>query len=532
MEVVIILILFVITAFQVDSFIKNKREIDFFKEIFPEEDEDFFLYYKNETNVLSGIETQHKNQILQVIFKSINNYLSNNLGAVSDFHLIKDIVDRNCDSKEEEIHSQIPVPIYLGLAGTMTGILLGVGSLVFTGGLSDLINPTNGSGVDGIQSLLGGVALAMISSIIGIGFNIWGSKLAKEAKIKVEKNKNTFLSWMQAELLPNISNDTSGALVRMTDNLSKFNITFSENTRNLGDTFSKVNDSYKDQASLMRAIQELNITEIATANIDVYDKLKNSTDEIEVFAKYLQKTNEYLTIIHELSQNLGDYEKRTRVIEDAGRFFQRNELWLTENMDIASLEMKKAIERFNTRTEEYLLKLRDSLNGQILSFEDIIIEQQRRLRASLDTTTDIVAQTLSKTQQTLEEGIAKQQRAFEDGLKLQQETMISAIENQQKLFENKFQENATLVDELKNLTSIKEGVNSFKEATNKQNEKIDALTKEIRNLAKSKSIDIRSQNGGVHAEEYSDSNSHTITKKKKSLPKRFMRRVKMLFKSN
>ena len=169
MEFTIIIILLVITILQFDSFVKNNKAIKFLKDIFPKNADKYSLNYDSETNLVSGIEANHKNQILQVIFKSINVYLSNNKGAVSDFNLIKDIVDRNCDSKEEEIHSQIPVPIYLGLAGTMIGILIGVGSLVFTGGLNDLINSTNGSGIEGIKGLLSGVSLAMISSITEIG---------------------------------------------------------------------------------------------------------------------------------------------------------------------------------------------------------------------------------------------------------------------------------------------------------------------------------------------------------------------------
>lgn len=56
------------------------------------------------------------------ILDSINNYLQKNKGAVSDFMLIKDIVERNCDSKEEEITIQTPIPLYIGLMGTMLGI--------------------------------------------------------------------------------------------------------------------------------------------------------------------------------------------------------------------------------------------------------------------------------------------------------------------------------------------------------------------------------------------------------------------------
>ena len=53
---------------------------------------------------------------------------------------MKDIIDRNCDSVEEEIQALIPIPIYLGLVGTMLGILVGAGLLVFSGGLHDLLS--------------------------------------------------------------------------------------------------------------------------------------------------------------------------------------------------------------------------------------------------------------------------------------------------------------------------------------------------------------------------------------------------------
>ena len=476
MEFTIIIILLVITILQFDSFVKNNKAIKFLKDIFPKNADKYSLNYDSETNLVSGIEANHKNQILQVIFKSINVYLSNNKGAVSDFNLIKDIVDRNCDSKEEEIHSQIPVPIYLGLAGTMIGILIGVGSLVFTGGLNDLINSTNGSGIEGIKGLLSGVSLAMISSITGIGFNMRGSRLAKEAKTEVENNKNTFLSWMQAELLPNISNDTSGAIVRMTSNLSNFNKTFSSNTKNLEKTFSKVNDSYENHVTLIKAIDNLKITDIATANISVYENLKNSTDEIGVFAEYLEKTNEYLTIIQNLSQNLGDYERRTRILEDAGAFFKKNENWLADNIDSANLKVETAVQRFDENTELYLSNLRDSLSQQILKFDEVINEQQIRLKSSLEKSSEIVAMSLSKNQELFEKAIVLQQEAFE-----------KAINYQQKIFESKLEETSILINEIKSISHIKEGVKAFEKETKKQSDKIDALTKEIRNLANSKS---------------------------------------------
>jgi predicted TIM-barrel fold metal-dependent hydrolase len=90
--------------------------------------------------------------------------------------------------------------------------------------------------------------------------------------------------------------------------------------------------------------------------------------------------------------------------------------------------------------------------------------QQERLQEALKITTDIVSESFIKTQETFEKAIYDQQQALQ----------------------SKLQETTKLVEELKNLTHIKEGIKDFKEATNRQNGKIEELTKEIRAFAKAK----------------------------------------------
>jgi len=471
---IIITIIVGIVIWQTLSFLSNRKKILSFENIFPNSQGKFELVQDEIKNHVLGIKTSHKNTVLEVIIASLNKYLINNKGAVSDFHLMKDIVDRNCDAKEEEIHSQIPVPLYLGLVGTMAGILVGVGFLVFSGGLESLVsnspNVANGinqnaiQGVNGIKALMGGVALAMISSILGILLTTFGSYKSRNAKANIEKNKNTFLSWIQAELLPNISNNTSSALVRMTKNLTSFNKTFSQNTQDLGSTLSKVNDTTQRQAEFIQAINRMKIEDIVEANKNVYDKLKNSANDVGVFAQYLQKTNEYLQAIRDLNQKLDEYERRTQVIEDAGRFFTKNEKWLAENFDIANLEVKAALKRFKDDTGKSLAKLQESLNEQILDLDDLLHRQQEMLQNTLASITEILSGSLLKTQQAFEKAIKDQQYALQE----------------------KLQETSKLIDELKNLKHIKEGIKDFKVATNQQNQKIDALTNEIRVLAKAK----------------------------------------------
>ena len=513
------IIIILIAIWQIKSFLNNRGKIFVFKNVFPDNTSELTL---SQTEQVFEIEHTHKNTILDSIVESLNNYLKSNSGRVSDFHLMKDIIDRNCDAKEQEINAQIPVPLYIGLAGTMLGILIGVGSLVFTGGLEDLLNPAgNGSGAQGIETLLGGVALAMISSIIGIMLTTFGTQMAKNATSFVEKNKNTFLSWIQAELLPKISSDISSALMSMTGNLLKFNETFAKNTVELGETLQQVNKLNLNQAEVIKAINKMKIQEIAAANINVYEKLKDSTNEIGIFAEYLTKSNDFYRNIQTLNSKLIEYETRTQVIESAGRFFAKNEIWLAENFDKANLEVGYALTRFKDDTTAVFNNIAESLNGQILNFDHIMQQQNQKLQGALVVSNEIVTQSLTDTYQNFEKAISDQQMALQSKLqgtsllvqelngvmqlqnqKLQEALLATteivtksltdtyqnfekAISDQQMALQTKLQDTSILA-ELKNLTSIKDGIQDFKEATNNQNKKIEELTKEIRALTNSK----------------------------------------------
>ena len=62
-----------------------------------------------------------QNETLNDILTSVNGYLLRNKGAVSDFNLVKDIVDRNIDKVDDEISNNIPTPLYLRFNGNNAG---------------------------------------------------------------------------------------------------------------------------------------------------------------------------------------------------------------------------------------------------------------------------------------------------------------------------------------------------------------------------------------------------------------------------
>ena len=108
------------------------------------------------------VQINPSNDVAIEIQRVTNNYLIRNKGAASDYGLIKDIVERNCSSIEEEIEAQTPWPLYFGLMGTMAGIIYGVGSIGLNEGFEQFVQHPELY----IGNLMGDVASAMIVSFL------------------------------------------------------------------------------------------------------------------------------------------------------------------------------------------------------------------------------------------------------------------------------------------------------------------------------------------------------------------------------
>ena len=149
---------------------------------------------------------KHSRQFERIV-NAINNYLKKNSGA-ADYSTLKDITDRQTDTLEAQIDALVPVPIYIGLCGTVLGIVIGVGILSFGEGLDSLLTISDqtiddaNAGAQGIKALLAGVSLAMVSTFSGVLLSIIGAICNRRMSRSGEERKNDFLNWMQGELLP------------------------------------------------------------------------------------------------------------------------------------------------------------------------------------------------------------------------------------------------------------------------------------------------------------------------------------------
>ncbi len=406
-------LLIVATLIQWKFFKQTQKTRRNFKDIFPEKLNSVLSSSKDEDSGAVQIEingTYKPSSVFSDIVSSINHYLSKNKGA-AEFAILKDITDRNCDAVEEQIEATSPFPIYVGLCGTLIGIVFGVAVLGYGGGIDSLLSsstpinapelseiiPAEDAGATGIKDLLRGVAVAMLTTFVGVCLTIWGSTTSKNASRDNEKRKNDFLSWMQGELLPQMNNSMVKTLDILQRNLTRFNDDFAENSRNLNEVFTQVNTTYEGQAEVLRLVENLKINDIATANIRVLQELRQSTDKINLLQEFLDQSNHYLSSVDALNGRLSDHYDRTQLIENMGKFFmseiqqiEQRKAAISRSVGEIDLTMQRALEELSKHTQEQYNALTTAAAKEHNEFLKAIDEQRGALEMKLAQTTQIV----------------------------------------------------------------------------------------------------------------------------------------------
>lgn len=380
MHILVPIIIVAIICIQVFFFVKNLMRMREFSNIFA--NESWVLLRNPETNLVNGI-SGGGNNVFQSIKSSINKYLGNNSGSVIDFGLLKDSIDRHCDSVENDIATQTPIPLYWGLAGTMAGVILGLWDLLDSNAILTLMGSGAGQidasardAAEGIDALLSGVAWAMGASICGILLTTINSILFKRCKLQEEDGKNSFLSWMQSKLLPELPSDTSEALNNLVVNLNRFNRTFAENTSNLGNALLAVNDSYAIQSDIIKAVHDMDVMKMAKANVRVLQELEQCTDKLEMFNQYLTDIRGYTETIHRFEVLFAEQTNRLHILEEIRDFFTRHKAEIAKTTADADLVLSEALDNIKESTSENVNELHSRFVEQSEQFKTILRQEK------------------------------------------------------------------------------------------------------------------------------------------------------------
>ena len=348
----------------------------------------------------------HKDEdssLLRDAIRTINNYLKKNKGGAADFHLIKDIVERHTDSIDEEINHKLPVPIYLGLMGTVLGIIIGLYSLSFE--YNPATNSLNGElFVNSVDGLITGVKQAMICSFVGLLLTtLLSSWRYRGAKSKLEAQKNAFYDFIQTRLLPQMTKDAASTILALQSNLEKFNTSFEENIKGFGGIMDDIHTAFDSQVALQKELKKMDLTQVANLNANVLVQLRSSMTEFEKFTQYLGQMNTFVRSTAKLTDSINDQLQRTEAVETITNAMQDNiqknqlvmeklraflervneqEAVVTAAGEIDST-MAQAIEELKTHAQEQINSIRTYTTEATEDLHDLVTSERGHLR-SLD----------------------------------------------------------------------------------------------------------------------------------------------------
>ncbi|MBE7169918.1 MAG: hypothetical protein INR73_04970 [Williamsia sp.] len=283
---------------------------DFFKSLnqYVEESRNVFNHPLDERVTLEVIMLQSGgNSITQKILYSLNTYLFRNREIAADFHLIKDVVERNCDGVEDGINQTISLPLYLGLLGTFLGIVFGLFQI---SGVDFTADP--GALNEAISLLLGGVKIAMIASFTGLLLTVLNTGVFfKTAKAEAEDKKNDFYTFIQIELLPLLNQNINSTFFTLQNNLNRFNEEFKGNVSLLSGVMGRNHDVLIAQEKILTTLEKLDITEFAKANVIILHELQLAVDKFNEFNKNLSGVNEMVRLAGTYTGKLNEMIERT-----------------------------------------------------------------------------------------------------------------------------------------------------------------------------------------------------------------------------
>lgn len=365
--ILIVVIAIVIIQFRV--FGMNLRRMNDFSRIFT----------GSKTFRLSRIEGSG-NDIYNNIIGSINRYLLANEEVV-DYNVIKETVNRHCDAIESDVDVLTPIPLYCGLAGTMIGVVCGLGSLLYSQSLSFLMDGNGiGNAAIGINDLLKGVALAMFASITGIILTTISSFVFKKRKSKEETDKNNFLSWIESEVIPALPTDISKELNVLGSKLKDFNEEFAKNSSQFDKMLGTLNNTCDTNVEMINAIHDMNFMQMAKANVSVLKELQNSTDKIEQFNHYLDSIKGYTETIQLFNEQFNKEANKVHIFEEIRDYFSAAKSIL----DNQNAQLAKGIVLLDSSLQNSLKQLDETTASQISEFKAHLVAQSEQMHTMLE----------------------------------------------------------------------------------------------------------------------------------------------------
>jgi hypothetical protein len=232
-----------------------------------------------------------------------NTYLCKNVGTSAEFSILQDVCERKVDTLNSQITNSINTPLYLGLAGTFVGIVVGLlGIVTNINGLFD----TEG-GMSPLKILLIGVMMAMLASLIGLSLMIYNSAVKYKKALGIsDRNKNSYFDFLRRELMPTLSNSMAASLNSLRGVLGEFIGKFGHNLDDYANSVELLNDNIKEQHLLLVEVNKMNQTQVSVEMARALKEIKNVTESLGIFRSYQEGLNNTMGRVDESVKRIDD----------------------------------------------------------------------------------------------------------------------------------------------------------------------------------------------------------------------------------
>lgn len=315
----------------------------------------------------------------------VNNFLLKNKGLIGDFGQIKEIVDRESDTSEKEINYLLPMPMYIGLAGSL---------LVLVFAFLSIDSPLNMS-ADEAGDLFTMLKLALLPGLSGLLFSLIVWTTYRSAALKNTISRKRFYDFLQSEMDQQLSHNITSSVYALQGSLNSFNRGFQQNIRGFDQNIQDLKSSFNQQTRILDEIRSLDFQEISGYNIKVMQEIRNSTTEFERFNGYLQQTNAMLGSLEELNRNLNRQVEKTdtldRIAESVNQNIQLNKQMIeVMHSDLREIDSRKkfmadAVINVDHALQKSLDELRVHTQKKLDAIRDITIREEQLLEKRYST---------------------------------------------------------------------------------------------------------------------------------------------------
>lgn len=323
------------------------------------------------------IEVQSPSATFQKIINSTNEYLRLNKGAAADFNILKDVSERYSEALDNEVQSTVATPLYVGLLGTFSGVIIGLSSLVWAGIGSSGEEGSSFITDQNIPSFLFGVLIAMAGSFCGLLFTLMGNNALKDARSTRDRLKNDYYTFLQTHLLPKLNSDMAASLGNLKSVLDSFNKDFLDKILGFRPIVETLTDNISTQKEFIQKLDQIGFTQMANANLQVFDKMKESERLFQNFLQYQEALNESVKKGGELTSNITQVLNRLTKLQEGfdqvPGYLQQHDESIQRQINFFARH-EEELDNISNRTEQYF----DKASRRLTDLMETRLQHQER----------------------------------------------------------------------------------------------------------------------------------------------------------